>query len=63
MASTTVTVNQHQTAEVFVDNELLMFAVSIRDYFASIIPELHILPDNLTILHCLLIGTTDIIVD
>ena len=37
MASTKVTISHTQTAEVFVDNELLMFAVSIRGYFANII--------------------------
>ena len=53
--STKVTLSQNLTAEVIVDNELLMFAVSIRGYFANIIsPESHILPDNLTILYCLL---------
>ena len=36
-APTKVTIRTNQTAEVIVDNELLMFAVSIRGYFASII--------------------------
>ena len=36
-ASTKVTISQNQTAEVFVDNELLMIAVLIRGYFANII--------------------------
>ena len=36
-ASTKVTISQNKTVEVVVDNELLMFAVSIRGYFANII--------------------------
>ena len=36
-ASTKVTISQNQTAEVLDDNKLLMFAFSIRDYFANII--------------------------
>ena len=36
-ASTKVTISHNQTAEVFVDNVLLMFAVSIRGYFVNII--------------------------
>ena len=36
-ASTKVTISKNQTAEVIADNELLMFAVSIRGYFANII--------------------------
>ena len=35
--STKVTISKNQTAEAIVDNELLMFAVSIRGYFANII--------------------------
>ena len=54
-ASTKVTISHDQSAEVFVDNELLMFAVSIRGYFGNIIsPRSPTLPDNSTILHCLL---------
>ena len=54
-ASTKVTISKHQTPEVIVDNGLLLFAVSIWDYFANIIfPESHILPDSLTIPYYLL---------
>ena len=40
--STKVTISQNQAAEVFVDNELLVFAVSIRGYFANIISPSHL---------------------
>ena len=54
-APTKVTVSKNQAAEVIIDTELLMFAVSIRDYFANIISSSHIiLPDNLTNHYCLL---------
>ena len=51
--STKVTISQNQTAQVFVNNELLMFAVSIRAILStSFRAESPILSDNLTILFC-----------
>ena len=41
-ASTKVTISQNQTAEVFVDNELLMFAVWIRGYLDNNISPSHL---------------------
>ena len=41
-ASTKITISQNQTAEVFVATELLVFAVSIRGYFANVISPSHL---------------------